>query len=94
MRFAARGVLLFPPVIVLFLTTLFSNIINSNYYFIIILAIGLLFVFNYFMQNASDYVTGRFLRMFEDTEDESRVYVWKKSIGMILINIGLYWEEV
>ena len=24
------------------------------------------------MQNASDYVTGRFLRMFEDTEDESK----------------------
>lgn len=56
--------------------------------FIIILAIGLLFVFNYFMQNASDYVTGRFLRMFEDTEDESRVYVWKKSIGMIF---DQYW---
>lgn len=89
MRFAARGVLLFPPVIVLFLTTLFFKYHKlKTTIFIIILAIGLLFVFNYFMQNASDYVTGRFLRMFEDTEDESRVYVWKKSIGMIF---DQYW---
>lgn len=82
--FTARGVLLFPPIIVLLLTTLFFKYHKfKTTIFIIILAIGLLFVFNYFMQNASDYVTGRFLRMFEDTEDESRVYIWEKSISVI-----------
>lgn len=88
-RFAARGVLLFPPIIVLFLTTLFFKYHKlKTTTFIIILVIALLFVFNYFMQNASDYVTGRFLRMFEDTEDESRVYVWKNSISVIF---DRYW---
>lgn len=88
-RFAARGVLLFPPIIVLFLATLFFKYHKlKTTIFIVILAIGLLFVFNYFMQNASDYVTGRFLRMFEDAENESRVYIWEKSISVIF---DRYW---
>ncbi len=90
--FAARGVLLFPPIIALFLTTLFFRYHKfKTTIFIVIFAIGLVFVFNYFMQNASDYITGRFLRMFEDTEDESRVYIWEKSIGAIF---DRYWYAV
>lgn len=86
-NFNARGVLVFPPQIAVILTILLykQNKIRSS---IFLLVLGGLFAvaFLFFMNNASDYVTGRFLRIFEDTEDESRIGIWTKALEHIVDN--------
>ena len=83
--FTARGVLLFPPVIMFFL----SLFMGRKHRFKAILLIGLLilllgFAINVFMSFASDYGASRMLRLFEDTEGEDRIELWSQCTEVMI----------
>lgn len=92
MAFAARGVLLFPPLIALFIAFSNSKRHKKKLVGIIILFCLLLIVaFFYFMNNASEYALAHMTGLVEDTEDESRLRVWARSIQAIIDNLWLFW---
>lgn len=83
-RFAARGVLIFPFIIALILIPL----IGGKSYFksfsiLAVLAIIALVALSFYLSHANEYTTGRFLSMFSDTGEESRISIWKRSITSI-----------
>lgn len=89
MLFPARGVLIFPPMIVLYIA--YKNrkrSIVKFWIFIVALTALIYFAFYYFMQHASEYALVHMTGLFENTEGESRITVWDTAINAIIDN---YW---
>ncbi len=90
--FPARGVMLFPPFIAVIIAlcngknhkkALLSIFIGLT----VAISIGAYF----FLQNASEYALIHMTNLFEDTEDESRVWVWTTAINAIVDNYWVFW---
>lgn len=91
MQFPARGVMLFPPVIAIYIGLLDAKKHKSKFIaFIIVLSILLIGVVIYFLQNASEYALVHMTHLFENTEGESRVEVWTTSYHAIIDNFWLF----
>lgn len=90
--FPARGVMLFPPFIAIVIA-----LINGKKHKKTLLSIFLglaIFIFvgaYFFIQNASEYALIHMTNLFEDTEDESRVGLWKTAIDAIFDNYWMFW---
>lgn len=89
--FPARGVMLFPPFIAIVIA-----LINGKKHKKTLLSIffGLaIFIFvgaYFFIQNASEYALIHMTNLFESTEEESRVGLWKTAIDAILDNFWIF----
>lgn len=82
MRFAARGVLLFPPLIAVFVFLSMKKTHKIISWLLIPLFLGFLYLFyDYYMANASDYALNRMMNLMELSEEEDRWDLWSKSIG-------------
>lgn len=92
MKFSARGVLIFPPIIAMYIAYLLRK--NNMVKFMMLIAIFVVLIIGaivYFLQNASEFALLHMTRLFESTEDESRLIVWTKSINEIIDNLWLFW---
>ena len=92
LRFPARGVMLFPPLIAIVIALLNGR---KQKLMLISILMGLAFVIAigayYFIQNASEYALVHMANLFENIEDESRVGLWIKVFDAIFQN---YWVFV
>lgn len=89
MKFPARGVLIFPPLIAIFYALINSNGHKLKFIsFLLFLIVMLIGAFIYFMQNASEYAMIHMTGLFENTEGESRIEVWTTSVNAIF---NTYW---
>lgn len=86
--FLARGVMIFPPII-MFVLTLFMGKKHSVKTLLIVgvLAIVIFFVSQLFMDMVSDYGAARMMRLFEETEDEDRVELWDICYRIMMDNM-------
>lgn len=94
MLFSGRGVLLFPPIIALYIA-LFGIKRNGKYggkliIFLIALAIVCMLAIQYFQQNASEFALIHMSRLFEDTGEESRFTVWHDSIAESIDRLWIF----
>ena len=90
--FPARGVMLFPPLIAIILALLNGRkhkltLVSIFIGLVLLISIGAYF----FIQNASEYALIHMTNLFEDTEDESRVGLWKTAIDAIFDNYWIFW---
>lgn len=92
MSFAARGVLIFPPLIALFFAFTLGKK-HKGKLAIILCLFGILIVgaYIYFLQNASEYAMIHMMGLVENTEDESRLRVWSKAFLAIIDNLWIFW---
>lgn len=88
LRFVARGVLLFPPLIAL-VTLLVMKKRNKIilWLFIPFIIAVLLLAYNFYVNNASDYAVSRMFNLFESTDGEDRWELWSKSLRDIRDNL-------
>ena len=92
MLFAARGVLLFPPLIAILIALLNRKTHNEKFIvFFIGLSICIGFAVQYFLNNASTYALAHMSNLFEKTEDESRLVVWSTAINAALDHLWIFW---
>lgn len=92
MPFSARGVLLFPPIITIYIAFLKRHRHKIKFVIFLSLLSGLIFfAFLYFMQNASEFALIHMTHLFENTEGESRVVVWSESIKSMIDNYWIFW---
>ncbi|MBQ2912597.1 MAG: O-antigen ligase family protein [Bacteroidales bacterium] len=82
--FAARGVLLFPFIISVILIPFFDNkkLFKSVLIISVLCAIAV-FALSFYLSHANEYIANRFLSLFSNTSEESRVSIWIRSIDMI-----------
>ena len=92
MRFVARGVLLFPPLIAIFVFFSMKKTHKIVSWLFIPLFIGVLyFSYEYYMSNASDYALSRMMKLMESSEDEDRWSLWSKSLTEMIDKGWLIW---
>lgn len=89
--FVARGVLLFPPLIMVLLLPF----IGKNHMVKSLIAIGLIGVLvmlavQYFLEFADSYGVQRMMRFFEESEDEDRFEIWRLCSKIMFDNLWFF----
>lgn len=94
--FSARGVLFFPViVIVVMVYSIGKNNKLKLFIFTSLFFVLIYLSYLYFTENASDLLMNRMIRLFENTEEESRWGIWIKTIdetlnrGWFIIGAGI-----
>lgn len=83
--FAARAVLLFPPIILLSLMLFMGRRhMWKSFVAIAFVVILMIYAIDYFINNASDYTISRMTHLVEDSEDEDRWELWYKCISIMI----------
>lgn len=91
MFFPARGVLLFPPLIAIYTAYVGrKNNMGKFVIFIVFLIVLILGAYQYFISTASEYALIHMTGLFENTEGESRIVVWKQSWNEIIDNLWIF----
>lgn len=92
MIFAARGVLLFPPLIMLF-TAFIKRGRNKRKFFLLLglMTVMVLCAVEYFLQNMSGFALAHMTRLFDDAGEESRIDLWIQSLDTIVNNLWIFW---
>ena len=86
--FAARGVLLFPPLVILIFIGV--NFSKNKLKAIVLLVLSIMivhFAIDFYINNASQYAVSRMTSLFEETENEDRLSIWTNAIECILDNL-------
>lgn len=87
-RFVARGVLIFPPVIAILIFLFMKKEHKYISWLLIPLFLGSIILFyNYYLQNASDYAVHRMMNLVESSEEEDRWVIWGKALKDIVDNL-------
>lgn len=85
--FTARGVLIFPPTVAIVLSFFNDNRNRGKSVLIMFFLVLLGYIaFMYYLENGGEYSTNRFMRMFEETDEENRIPIWIKSLNNIIDN--------
>lgn len=91
MLFAARGVILFPPLIAMIMAySLSKNKKGKFLLFILILGIIGYFAFQFFITTTSGFTLDHMTRLFENPDEEDRIGIWEKAINLSLDNLWVF----